>query len=52
MTTESFISAEMLHVMPVQIKETDVFKIQVRSDHDGGRSTKWLNISAERVHAN
>jgi hypothetical protein len=48
MSTESFISAEMMNVMPVAIKESDVFKIQIRSDHDGGRSTKWINITAEQ----
>jgi hypothetical protein len=48
MYTQSFISAELTHVMPVSIKESDVFKIQIRSDHDGGRSTKWINITAEQ----
>lgn len=48
MSTESFISAELFNVMPVPVKKTDVFKIQVRSNYDGGRSTKWLNITAEQ----
>lgn len=48
MSNESFISAELFNVMPVPVKETDVFKIQVRSDYDGGRSTKWMNITSEQ----
>jgi hypothetical protein len=48
MANESFIEAEMMNVMPVTVKESDVFKIQLRSDYDGGRSTKWINVTAEQ----
>ena len=48
MSKESFTSNELLHVMPVMIKDTDIFSIQIRSDYDGGRSTKWMNISPDQ----
>lgn len=47
----NFISAELFNVMPVPVKETDSFKIQIKSDYDNGRSTKWMNITPEQFMA-
>ena len=47
----NFISAELFNVMPVPVKETHIFKIQIKSDYDNGRSTKWMNITPEQFMA-